>query len=361
VTLRVAVLATGLRAGGGIARYTAELLAALGRRVDVEVLAVVSRAGIPRLDALGPGRIERLVVPVEGQVPISLWERHGLDRALRRRGVQVVHGTKHLLPRTRLPTVLTVHDLVLLTWPGQFRLAKRLLLPRWYRRCLAEADRLVAVSQATADRLAARFPALAARTVVAPNGMSTALLAAAPEAVPGLTPGGFALVVGDLSPRKNLEVLLDVWPEVHAVSGLVLAVAGAAGWRSAEVARRLDALAAAGSAVRTGPLGDPHLQWAYRNARVCLFPSREEGFGLPVLEAGAFGCPVVAGTDAALVEAAGGGAVHVDPDDRAGWRDAILAAAAGPRPAPRPATTLPTWDAHAAVVVEQYRTAVGGD
>lgn len=355
MSLRAAVLATGLHAGGGIARYTAELLAALDRRTDVRVLAVVTRAGVARLEALGPSRTDALVLPTDGQIPTACRERYGLERSLRRRGVEVVHGTKHLLPRGSMPRVLTVHDLVLLGWPGQFRPAKRLLLPRWYRRCLWEADRLVAVSQATAARIAARFPALAARTVVASNGMSRALAATTPEPVPGLEPGRFALAVGDLSPRKNLDVLADVWPDVHTATGLVLAVAGSDGWRAAATARRLDELAARGLVVRTGPLPDPHLQWAYRNARVLLFPSREEGFGLPVLEAAAFGCPVVAGTDPALVEAAAGGARHVDPDDRTGWLWAIVAAASGPRPSPRPPDQLPTWDAHAAVVVAQYR------
>jgi len=355
VSLRVAVLATGLQAGGGIARYTGELLRALDRRGDLQVLAVVTRAGAARIEALSPARTDAFVLPADRQVPTATFERYGLARPLRRRGVEVVHGTKHLLPLTTLPRVLTVHDLVLLDRPGQFRLAKRLLLPRWYRSCLAEADRLVAVSEATAARIVTRFPAFAARTVVASNGMSAALMAASPEPVPGLEPDRFALTVGDLSPRKNLDVLADVWPEVHAATGLVLAVAGSGGWRAAATARRLDALAARGLVVRTGPLSDPHLAWAYRNARVLLFPSREEGFGLPVLEAAAFGCPVVAGTDPALVEAAAGGAAHVDPDDRPGWRDAIVAAATGPRPRPRSPDRLPTWDAHAEVVVAQYR------
>ena len=96
--------------------------------------------------------------------PTAIWERYASGRQFERAGAQLVHGTKHLVPRVRLPTVLTVHDVMTITRADESGRAKRLLLPRQYRASIKQADRLIAASAATRDRLAALDPTWDAKT-----------------------------------------------------------------------------------------------------------------------------------------------------------------------------------------------------
>ena len=361
--IRVAFYATALGGGGGMERYARELLRALGERSDLDLVVIVSAAGREEPASLVANNlVDVVVLGGPGVLGRSIRERHGVARQLRDLGVDVVHGTKHFLPRLDRASVLTVHDLMVLTWPEQFPWMKRVLLPRQYRASLQQATRLIAVSEATCDRLATIDPRLAAKTTVIPSGVAVPLLEVRAEPLPGLDGRPFALVVGDLSPRKNVGLLLEIWDDVaHATDGLTLVAVGPHGWRSRGTERRLGRLATRGEAVWAQHVPDPQLRWCYEHTQVVLVPSREEGFGLPVLEALALGAPVVASTDAALVEVAAGHARHVDPDDREGWTQAIVETVSRRRDdgsTSRGAPTLPSWRDCAEQTVGTYRRAV---
>jgi len=326
--LRAAMLADSLGDGGGIDRYAIELVRGLSVRPDIELTVVTGRNQVEFAESIASSLAEVIPIRGVGQIGRALWEREALGGLLARRGIQVVHGTKHVLPRTRLPAVLTAHDVTVLTSPRQFPLAKRLLVPHEYRVSLRRANVIVAVSETTRDRLVALDPSLAPRVVVIPNGASSALTRVSPKPVRGLEQRVFALAVGDLSPRKNLDLLLGLWDEIHARTGMLLVVVGPDGWRSSATRRRAQELVARGIAARPGRISDAELRWCYEHAAVVLYPSFEEGFGLPVLEALALGAPVIASTDAALVEVGRGHPTHVDPRDASGWRRAIFQVAA---------------------------------
>jgi glycosyltransferase involved in cell wall biosynthesis len=359
--LRVGLLADTIDKPGGIPRYTRELVAALGRRADVRLVVAAPGSATATVELLAADRLEELVtIPSEAQLQVALWERYRSGAAFARAGAEVVHGTKHLVPRGMPRTVLTVHDLMTITRARESRLAKRVLLPAQFRASLRQATRLLAVSGATRDRIAALEPRWGAKTVVIPNGLSDHLLTAPSRPVPELATRPFALVVGDLSPRKNVALLLRIWPEVAAVTGLVLAVVGHEGPHSDDARRDLAALEARGIARWVQGATDGALRWCYEHATVVLFPSLEEGFGFPVLEALAFDAPMIASTDPALVEVSAGSerVRHVDGRDDDTWRDAIVTAAAvvrSPPSAPHRPSGASTWDEHAAAVVGLYR------
>ena len=115
-------------------------------------------------------------------------------------------------------------------------------------------------------------------------------------------------------------------------------------------ARRCSTLERAGRAVWIRGADDPALRWCYEHARVVLFPTREEGFGLPLLEAMTFHAPVVASDELALREVGGGAptVTHVDADDADGWRAAIEAQSrpTAPTEPPRLPPGAITWDEH---------------
>ena len=360
--LRIGFVAGALADGGGMARYARELMRALARRDDIELVIVAPEAAKDQWADLPPGALAQ-VVRFRGAGPIgrALWERYRLGHVLEGAGVDVVHGMKHLIPRTDLPTVLTVHDLMPITLPEQFGPVKRWLLPRQYLASMRSADVLVCDSQATADRLEAIDQHLSPKVVVAHLGVAPHLRTVRAQRPAAAPAGSFALVVGDLSPRKNLGFLLDLWPEVERrTEGLRLLAVGPEGWRSKGTRARLDGLAAGGHVVWAAHVSDGELRWCYENAAVVLMPALEEGFGLPVIEALALGAPVIASTDAALVEAGAGRSRHIDVSDASAWIDAI-AAVALERPAPVDDLELTTWDSCADTTVTAYRSAIEQD
>ena len=194
--------------------------------------------------------------------------------------------------------------------------------------------------------------------------MSRHLLDARSEPVPELASTRFALVVGDLAPRKNVGLLLDIWDRVaRETPGFQLVVLGSPGPHSDETARRLADLQARGLAIWLRGARDGMLRWCYEHATVVLFPTFEEGFGFPVLEALTFHAPVITSTDPALVEVAAGlgGVTHLDPTDPNAWTAAITRSAAVPR-GPEMEARLPpgrwTWDEHVERLMPVYRALV---
>jgi alpha-1,3-rhamnosyl/mannosyltransferase len=131
--------------------------------------------------------------------------------------------------------------------------------------------------------------------------------------------------IGSLEPRKNVGLLVDAFARwaLHTDLPHLLVLAGPAGWLEDEAsvlapARRL------GDRVRTlGRVGDPALSALYRGADLFAFPSRHEGFGIPVLEAMAQKTPVLAADIPALREVASGAAVLRSPDDPGAWVAAL--------------------------------------
>jgi len=341
------VLATHVPAGGalgGVVRYTTELVAALARREDVDLELLTTAAAAPALrDATGGAARVRVLRAAPGPV-LPLLERYARTA---RPHPQVVHGVKHLVPRSGgALKVLTVHDMVLLDRPQDFGRAKRHLLPPPYRASIRQADLLLPVSVATERRLAAYEPGAAQRSTVVPLATTASLLQAPAAPVPSLAGRRFALVVGDSGRRKNLGTVVDAWPTVRRrVPDAVLAIAGPPDWGRAELGRAYAELVREGAIVPLGRIDDAQLRWAYEHSAVVLCPSLAEGFGLPVAEALDLGASVVISDDAALQEVAAGRARAVVPAlDAAGWAAEIVTVLLSPHRAAVPDGHVRTWD-----------------
>jgi glycosyltransferase involved in cell wall biosynthesis len=148
--------------------------------------------------------------------------------------------------------------------------------------------------------------------------------------------GRFALTVGTFEVRKNYALLIDLWEELLPDPGfdLDLVIVGMPGWCAEDTIARLEASPAYGSRIFWFKrLSDAGLSWLYENCHVFMFPSLYEGWGLPVVEALQHGRPVIASSAATII----------DPDDRAGWRDAVIAIARAPRQTVETGP-LPDWD-----------------
>ena len=284
----------------------------------------------------------------------SLRERYLLGRQLHRAKVDLVHATKHIVPRNvGFPTVLTVHDLFLFTRGSDYVLSKRLLLPPVYRRSLAEADRVIAVSNAVRQQLVDKGMVAVERVDVVPEAPASALTTADAEAMPSLAHRLFALCVCDLSPHKNVEMLLRIWEEVHRRTGLVLAILGPDRARSSRLRSRLRDLEHAGLVIRPGFVTNGAVRWCYEHAAIVLVPSLAEGFGLPAVEGLQFGAKVITSSDPALVEVSGMATRHVDANDDSAWVDAIVEVHEGARNVL--SDHLVSWHEVADLTVDVYR------
>lgn len=271
----------------------------------------------PGLGNLGPVRF----APLPRPLLYESWLRLARPRVEPWTGqVDVVWAAAMVMAPSRAPVVATVHDLGFLDHPERSSRRGQSFFPRAWAAVGERAAAVVCPSQVVADDCA-RHGLDPARVRVVPWGVdATRVPAAAAEAARrrhGL-PATFALWVGTLEPRKNLERLVAA---IGQIPGLHLAVVGPAGWNldGRDVLAPLE-----GRVHRLGPVDDADLGALYRAAAVFVFPSLLEGFGLPVLEAMAQGTPVVTSAGTATAEAAGEAALLVDPLDA----DALAAAVA---------------------------------
>jgi glycosyltransferase involved in cell wall biosynthesis len=217
----------------------------------------------------------------------------------------------------KVPLVVTVHDLGVLREPSWFnrwtRTYSRFAVPRVVR----AAARLIAVSEFTKRELIELLGVEEGRIRVVPNAVADVFTPEGPRAE-----GDYVLAVGTLEPRKNLARI------AAAVDG-ELRIVGARGWGGVEPPRDVTWL---------GEVSDEELARLYRGARCLVYASLYEGFGLPVAEALACGCPVVTSAGSAMAEVAADDAVYVDPQDTSSIRSGIARAVA---PAPRRVTRWP--------------------
>ena len=226
--------------------------------------------------------------------------------------VDVLHCPTFRGPFTsRVPLVVTVHDVAVLREPSWFnrwtRTYSRFAVPRVVR----AADRIIAVSEFTKRELA--------DLLAVPDEKIRVVHEAADEAFNPDGPrgdGDYVLAVGTLEPRKNLARI------AQSVDG-ELRVVGVRGWGGVDPPPNVTWL---------GDVPDEELARLYRGARCLVYASLYEGFGLPVAEALACGCPVVTSAGSAMAEVAGADATYVDPTDPASIRQGIERAA---RPALR--------------------------
>jgi glycosyltransferase involved in cell wall biosynthesis len=236
---------------------------------------------------------------------------------LRVPGADVVHCPTFRGPfRSKAPLVVTVHDLAVLRHPEWFnrwtRSYSRLAVPR----VVATASRIIAVSEFTAHELSELLAVPEAKIRVVPNAVEEIFTPAGQAAE-----GDYALAVGTLEPRKNLARI------AAAVDG-ELRIVGARGWGNVEPP---------GNVTWLGEVGDEELAALYRGAHCLVYASLYEGFGIPVAEALACGCPVVTSRDSPMAALAGEDAVLVDPLDVGSIREGVARAF---KPVPRRG---PSW------------------
>ena len=328
---------------GGSEVYAARLLAGVSQRLD-------SGADASGGDAAGRGGTGADAVDLElasmagvraahPELASLAWHeaRWGGGNRMRRAAVEstwlarrsadfdVVHHFGGRLPARRAGvSVLTVHDIQPLDLPANFSVAKRRYLGWALPRSVRAADLVTVPSQWVADRLSDRLGVPPERVRVVPSTYR------APSRPVDDSPMGgqpFVLYPAATYPHKNHSLLIEAHAAARARHpDTLLVLTGAEGRAHPEV---IEQAARTPGVVHLGHVDEHRLASLMAAARAVAFPSRYEGFGLPVLEAIQCGTPVIAADASALPEVLGDGGTLVEPDDMDGWVDALREAREG--------------------------------
>jgi glycosyltransferase involved in cell wall biosynthesis len=230
------------------------------------------------------------------------------------RGAALFHGLNQRLPKVRLRcAIATFHDLFVLT--GEYSTPEfRARFAAQARDAAARADAIVAVSAFTRRQVIDLLGFPSDRVFVVHHGTR-------PLDIPRLPREKVVLFVGALQARKNVARLVEAFEALDPAWRLVLA--GSSGYGAAEIQRRIEASPARRRILLPGYVSPEDLAGWYARASIFAFPSLDEGFGMPLLEAMAAGLPVVTSNTSALPEVAGDAALLVDPRDTAALAGAL--------------------------------------
>ena len=347
---------------GGAGRYVLALAEALARRDDVDLTVVCRTADAARWP-------EPTVARAPALRPLRLgWEQVTLPRVVRGLGVDVHHAPHYTMPLALgLPAVVTIHDLSFFTHPEWHQRTKVAFFRSSIRISARRAAALLAVSATTANLLQDLVRPRAPVHVI-PHGVDHARFRPeapsdeedeAARARSGVTQP-YVVFVGTLEPRKDVPTLVRAFDRMAgAHPDLTLVLAGGRGWGVGAVEQAV-AAATHGDAIRLlGYVDEKDMPALLRGAAAVAYPSLEEGFGLPVLEALACGARVVTTSGTVMEEVAGGAALLAPPGDVDRLAQALEAALEGSeerRALGLEVAARHSWDASAEAHAAVYRS-----
>lgn len=262
--------------------------------------------------------------PVVG--PKKLWTQIALpialfkDCRLKRLPIKVFFSPTHYAPRfSPIPTVISIMDLSYLHFPEMFKASDLYQLRSWTGYSAQKAKRVITISEASKNDIIKEYNLPGDRVVVTYPGIKMQN-AKVKSQKSDLKRHGikdeYILFVGTLQPRKNLIRLI----EAHSIlvsqyPNISLVIVGKKGWLYEDILTAPKKFGIESTVKFLDFVPDENLSVLYQNARFFILPSLYEGFGLPILEAMANGCPVITSNVSSLPEAGGNAALYVDPND----------------------------------------------
>jgi len=252
--------------------------------------------------------------------PKPFWTQIGLPLALfsHRQKPDIFFTPTHYAPRfSPIPTVVSVMDLSFLQFPQLFKSSDLQKLKNWTAYSVKKATKIITISQSSKDDIINEYKVAKDKVKVVYLGIKeeekannmTQIL----EKHNIKTP--YVLFVGTLQPRKNIAGLVQAFAKVVKKNpSLTLVIIGKKGWLYDEILSAPEKFGVGKNVVFLDFVKDEELPTFYKNAVCFVLPSLYEGFGLPVLEAMKYGCPVITSNISSLPEAGGDAAVYVNPD-----------------------------------------------
>jgi len=268
-----------------------------------------------------------------GRIFRSLWRVWGVSSDLRRDGIQLYHGLSNELPlnirKAGCKSIVTIHDLIFLSHPQYYKPIDRLIYNYKFCRACINADHIIAVSEYTKQQIIKYYGTKGDKISVVYQGCDPSFSVPVDDdtlqkiRLRYMLPERYVLYVGSIEERKNLMLVARALQHIDDDTVRVVAVGRPTPYldkiksflHEKQLEERFLFL-------HDVPFVD--LPALYHAASVFVYPSRIEGFGIPMLEAISAGVPAIGCTGSCLEEAGGPGSLYVDPDDAQGMADAIM-------------------------------------
>lgn len=235
---------------------------------------------------------------------------HGLDHV----------GIPFLYKNKRCKYVVTIHDLITKLYPEKFTVKHRFIQNTLLPYILKKADRIIAVSQCTKNEMIGFYPDSEEKVRVIYEGVESKFSPKSKQEANETLKKyhidfPYFLFLGTLEPRKNIIRVLDAFIRLKKERDIdeKLVITGRKGWLYGETLKKIEYSSLSDNIVLSGFVDDDDLPSLYSGAKIFLYPSLFEGFGLPVLEAMACGVPVITSNCSSLPEIAGNAAMFVNP------------------------------------------------
>ena len=319
---------TGL---GNYSRYVIEILSRFYEGNGYFLYAPKNRKN-PRLEAIQTRKTVFFRFPVSIWKRFSsLWRTFGVKEDLKKDQITVFHGLSNELPihikRTGIPTVVSIHDLIFLRYPGFYPPIDRWIYKLKFRHACRVADRIIAVSECTKRDIISSFGAPEEKIkVVYQSCHSSFKEILSPDMKENVRreyslPAQYLLYVGTIENRKNLLLIvkalkyLDI--DIHLVA------VGKKTRYQTVVEKYVMEHHLSTRVHFHHHVSFKHLPAFYQLAQIFILPSYYEGFGIPVIEALTSGTPVIAATGSCLEEAGGEHSIYIDPDNETMLADKI--------------------------------------
>ncbi len=353
--------------GTGVGRYTQNLANELRRHPAVELLPQPERRFIRKVRPL-----------VARRTVYAAWLETGFQNQARKLEADLIHFTNHLVPHSRKSKakyVVTIHDLTAWKLPEAFSPFYVRYIRAVVPQAVKFADLVLCPSDAIRNEVIERFslkekmvrtawnadpllPRPSARTQEELSGQLRKRL--------GLQ-RPFVLFVGTLERRKNVTTLVEAFAHIAKSSDLQLVMVGRPGFGFSEIETLIKRQAIPDRYILAGYVSDEELALLYMLASLFVYPSRYEGFGIPLVEAMSFGLPIVASRIPASEEVAADAALYYDdPSDERALAERILEALGSSalmselRSRGRQRAAKFGWKNVARMYIEAYKTALGG-
>ena len=321
---------TGL---GNYSRYIVDILCQFGPENEYVLYAPKKREN-KRLDKLTKQYQQlQLSYPTTSSWKkfSSLWRVWGVTRQLEKEKIDIFHGLSNELPlnihQSEVKSIVTIHDLIFLRYPQYYHSIDRKIYTYKFRKACENADKIIAISECTKRDIIEFFRIPADKIEVVYQGCDPSFIHPIAEEkkrevrAKYQLPDHYILNVGSIEERKNalsaVQALMMLPEQIHLV------IVG----RHTEYTDKVEhfikenKLEERVHIISNVPFDD--LPAFYQLAEIFVYPSRFEGFGIPIIEALYSGIPVVAATGSCLEEAGGPDSIYVHPDDIKGMADAL--------------------------------------
>jgi glycosyltransferase involved in cell wall biosynthesis len=257
----------------------------------------------------------------------ALWRSSGVIQNLKADKIQLYHGLSHEIPlglrKAKIPSVVTIHDLIFKHYPDTYGFFDRSIYDLKFKYACVNADKIVAISQSTRSDII-KFYGIAPEKIQVISPSLNPLFLQKPtndfvQAVLkkyALPTQGYLLYVGSVIPRKNLKTIIESYKHLPESLKMPLVIVGKGGDYLREMQAYSRSIGVEKYMVWIDNLVDnSHLQALYCGAKIFVYPSVYEGFGLPVVEAMLCDVPVITSNVSSLPEAAGVHSECISPTD----------------------------------------------